>query len=145
MARTQGVLVRVGKKPDQVTVPNVVGQSPDDATKKLTDAKLNVAPDIQEKETDDPNQVGKVTDQSPAANTQVNPGTQITLTVGKAPDLFSIQFLHGILRSPGAWMPPPGGKVSKEAQQSANGDEPRMLRLPLARSGPTVRAGCVRL
>ena len=95
IAKTTSVLLRVGKKPDEVEVPSVVGQKPDDATKKLTDAKLAVAPDLQEKETDNPDEVGKVIAQSPTAGTQVSPGTQITLTVGKAPDMVTIDDYTG--------------------------------------------------
>ncbi|TDQ05142.1 Stk1 family PASTA domain-containing Ser/Thr kinase [Labedaea rhizosphaerae] len=95
MPKTQQVLLKIGKQPDAVPVPNVVGKSPEDATKQLTDAKLSAAPDVQETETNDPDKVGKVIAQSPSAGTQVKPGTPVTLTVGKAPEKVTVDDYTG--------------------------------------------------
>jgi eukaryotic-like serine/threonine-protein kinase len=95
MPRSASILLRIGKKPDQVLVPSVIGLSPTEAQKKLQESKLAAAPDIQEKETDDPSKVGKVTEQSPSAGQQANPGTLITLTIGKAPETVTVDDYTG--------------------------------------------------
>jgi serine/threonine-protein kinase len=66
----------------QVTVPNVVGQSVEDATKALEDLGLKVTTK------DDPAATtpeGTVTAQSIAPNTKISPGTTIELTVSAKP------------------------------------------------------------
>lgn len=62
------------------TVPNVVGLNVDEAKSRLTDAKLKVA--VNEKETQDQSQNGKVLSQSIEGN-KVEQGTPITIEVGK--------------------------------------------------------------
>jgi serine/threonine-protein kinase len=74
----------VGKAPDKITVPNVVGTDPNDAKTQLEAAGLTVDPTFDEEETDDDDQVGKVIGQNPAATTQADPGTKVKLTIGKA-------------------------------------------------------------
>ncbi|MEV5593389.1 Stk1 family PASTA domain-containing Ser/Thr kinase [Streptomyces sp. NPDC052496] len=72
----------VAKKSPTTTVPVVTGQDFNAAQKQLTDLGFQVAKS--EQETSDPNQVGKVTAQSPNGNSQARNGSTITLTVGKA-------------------------------------------------------------
>jgi Serine/threonine protein kinase len=62
------------------TVPNVVGLNVDEAKSRLTDAKLKVA--VNEKETQDQNQNGKVLSQS-IEGSKVEQGTTITIEVAK--------------------------------------------------------------
>ncbi|MFH9420309.1 Stk1 family PASTA domain-containing Ser/Thr kinase [Streptomyces sp. NPDC017529] len=72
----------VAKKSPTATVPPVTGQDFAAAQKQLTDLGFQVAKT--EQETSDPNQVGKVIQQSPEGNSQARKGSTITLTVGKA-------------------------------------------------------------
>ncbi|MFL6120919.1 Stk1 family PASTA domain-containing Ser/Thr kinase [Actinophytocola sp.] len=73
----------VGKAPDKIAVPNVVGADPDDAKTQLEQAGLTVDPNYDEEEVDDEDQVGKVIATNPAATTQADPGTKVKLTIGK--------------------------------------------------------------
>ncbi|WP_128377549.1 Stk1 family PASTA domain-containing Ser/Thr kinase [Streptomyces cavernae] len=75
--------VAIEKK--QVTVPDVIGQSCDDAKEQIEDNGLK-AGDCTDVEVQDPNQVGKVIKTTPDVNTQVSPGTTVNLQVGKAPE-----------------------------------------------------------
>lgn len=72
----------VAKKSPTTTVPPVTGQDFNTAQKQLTDLGFQVSKN--EQEVSDPNQVGKVTAQSPDGNAQARNGSTITLTVGKA-------------------------------------------------------------
>ncbi len=78
------VALRVGRGPDQVQAPNLVGQTADQAQQMAQAAGLTLTPVPQNRQVDDPSQVGKVLAQDPAAGTPVAPGTPIQLTVGQA-------------------------------------------------------------
>ncbi|MFG2528513.1 Stk1 family PASTA domain-containing Ser/Thr kinase [Streptomyces sp. NPDC048516] len=82
-------------------VPDVKGQDFAAAQKQLKDLGFEVSKS--EREVADPNQVGKVLDQSPAGNTEAKVNSTVTLTVGKA----------------GAQTPVPGviGQPLKEAKK----------------------------
>ena len=62
-------------------VPNVVGQSKDQARADLKDAGLSVR--IVKRTTSDPNEDGQVLDQSPVAGTRLRRGEFVTVFVGK--------------------------------------------------------------
>jgi beta-lactam-binding protein with PASTA domain len=82
--KSDRITLRVGSQADKVAVPDVKGLSVEDATKKLKDAKLAVAPTQgQPIEVDDDKLIGKVADQNPAAGQSVAQGTSVTLTLGK--------------------------------------------------------------
>lgn len=66
----------------QTTVPDVKGQSPDQARKMLTDAQLEVGTVSEAPASSD--QVGKVIAQAPAAGIQSECGRKVDLTVGIA-------------------------------------------------------------
>ncbi|MGX7823723.1 Stk1 family PASTA domain-containing Ser/Thr kinase [Actinokineospora sp. 24-640] len=84
VAKRDTVVMQVGGRPGKISVPDVKGKGPDEASTQLRDARLQVAENVLEKEVDDEGQVGKVIAQNPAAGQEVNVGTQVTLTVGKA-------------------------------------------------------------
>lgn len=67
---------------NQVLVPNVIGETLPQATRDLTAVGLVRGP---VKNKVDCANVGLVTDASPGAGTPVNPGTEITLTLGTEP------------------------------------------------------------
>ena len=78
---------------DRVTMPNVVGQVAVDATEQLEDLNLEVAQQTQV--TEDPNLIGKVISQDPAAQTPVDEGAQVTITVGAEPEKVDMPNLVG--------------------------------------------------
>jgi serine/threonine-protein kinase len=93
--KSDKVTLKVGAAPEKVQVPDVKGLSVEDATKKLTDAKLTVGPPGTPIETEDDNLVGKVADQNPPGGQSVTVGTQVTLSVGKAPNQVNVPDLTG--------------------------------------------------
>jgi beta-lactam-binding protein with PASTA domain/predicted Ser/Thr protein kinase len=71
------------KKAEKASVPNVIGKLRADAVAALREAGLK--PTVSEQETDVPSKVGRVTDQFPPPGSEVDPGTGVTVVVGKAP------------------------------------------------------------
>ncbi len=74
--------MNVSTGPEQVTVPNVVGKTQSDATSILTAASFDVR--VVQVPSSASN-TGKVITQAPLAGTDVNKGTQVTITVGTGP------------------------------------------------------------
>jgi serine/threonine-protein kinase len=77
------VTIAVSKGAQMATVPNVIGKARPDAVSALREAGLD--PTVSEQETDVPSKVGKVTDQFPPPGSEVEPGSKVTIVVGKAP------------------------------------------------------------
>ena len=77
------VTLQVSKGIEQVTVPAVVGLTSDDAQAQLTGAKLEVT--VKERFSDKVPEAGTVIAQSVEADTTVDKGTGVTLTVSKGP------------------------------------------------------------
>ena len=92
LARDGTVDLVVSKGPDEVDVPNVMGQSAEDASNALRAAGLN--PEVIEEATDQ-QWLGIVFFQDPAAGT-VPRGTKITIKVGKAAQLVTVPNLQGM-------------------------------------------------
>jgi eukaryotic-like serine/threonine-protein kinase len=78
------IALRVGRGPDRVPTPQLVGQTADQAQQMAQAAGLTLTPVPQNRQVDDPSQVGKVLAQDPTPQTPVPPGTAIQLTVGQA-------------------------------------------------------------
>jgi beta-lactam-binding protein with PASTA domain len=89
--------------PADVTVPNVIGNTASDATVKLENAGFAVT--SSEAESDQP--AGIVIDQSPAPQTQVEPGRPINITVSLGPGA-------GTSGQGGPQPPPPGDQGDEE-------------------------------
>jgi beta-lactam-binding protein with PASTA domain len=77
------VTLTVGVAPPPVVVPELVGMALADAEAALTDLGLDVV--VVEQVVEDEAQVGQVLAQDPGALAEVEPGAQVTLTVGVAP------------------------------------------------------------
>ncbi|WP_433784794.1 Stk1 family PASTA domain-containing Ser/Thr kinase [Actinomycetospora sp. CA-101289] len=77
------VELRVGRGPDNVQVPNLVGQTATEAQASVQRLGLSLAPVPQQREVDDSAQVGRVLAQDPAAGQFLAPGTPVLLTVGR--------------------------------------------------------------
>ena len=79
-ARTT-VTVVVSTGAGSAFVPNIVGQSDDDARADLKDAGLKVR--VVRRTTSDPNEDGQVLEQTPPAGTRLRRGEFVTIFVGK--------------------------------------------------------------
>ena len=76
------VSITVSKGEEKATIPNVIGKLRAEAVEAVRAAGLK--PTVQEQETEVPSQDGRVTDQFPPPNSEVKPGSTVTLVVGKA-------------------------------------------------------------
>ena len=75
------VSITISEGPESASVPNVVGQDSETAAGALADAGFQVQ--VREQETDDPANEGRVLDQNPAAGVQAEPGSTVTIVVGR--------------------------------------------------------------
>jgi serine/threonine-protein kinase len=75
------VSIVVSKGEAKATVPNVIGKLRADAVETLRAEGLK--PTVNESETEVPSQVGRVTDQFPPPGSEVKPGSEVTVVVGK--------------------------------------------------------------
>jgi serine/threonine-protein kinase len=78
-----------GNAVEQVRVPNVVGQTQDAANKAITDQQLVVG-DVQEKFSNDVKK-GVVISSDPAANQEVDKGSQVDLVVSKGKETVEVE------------------------------------------------------
>ena len=76
------VVLVVSEGPEQVSVPDVVGDREDDARSALEDAGLRA--DVSEEESED-EEAGTVLRQDPASGAKVDKGTSVSIVVAKAP------------------------------------------------------------
>jgi eukaryotic-like serine/threonine-protein kinase len=77
------VRITISTGPELVPVPEVVEEDEESARAILEDAGFGV--DVQEEEVLDPALDGVVVDQSPAPNEEVDPGSEVTIVVGRLP------------------------------------------------------------
>jgi serine/threonine-protein kinase len=75
------VSIVVSKGEAKATVPNVIGKLRAEAVEALRAEGLS--PTVDEQETEVASQVGRVTDQFPPPNSEVKPGSAVTVVVGK--------------------------------------------------------------
>jgi serine/threonine-protein kinase len=99
VARGSRVTITVSKGVQKVRVPDVQGQSQQDATKALTDAGFTVT--VDQKETDNQDEVGNVISQDPGAGTELQKGDTVAIVVGKAPKGGAIGGDSGGAQAPG--------------------------------------------
>ena len=81
LPRGSSVTIVVSEGEEQATVPNVIGSERREAVETLREAGL--APVVQEQQTEVEAQVGRVTDQFPPPGSELAPGSEVTLVVGK--------------------------------------------------------------
>jgi serine/threonine-protein kinase len=82
VARGSTVTINVSTGPEQVQVPNVIGQTQSSATQQLTGAGLDVR--VVQVPSSAPN-TGKVITQTPSSGATVDRGTAVTIDVGTGP------------------------------------------------------------
>jgi eukaryotic-like serine/threonine-protein kinase len=92
--RGERIQLFVSSGPEQVEVPDVTGLSRDSAESLLTRAGLE--PAVEEKESEEP--VDDVISQDPAAGTQVDDGSRVTLTVSTGIEKVSVPNVVGLNR-----------------------------------------------
>jgi beta-lactam-binding protein with PASTA domain/predicted Ser/Thr protein kinase len=78
---TVSIVVSSGKKKEVATVPNVIGKERREAVEAVRAAGLT--PEVEEEETEVQGQVGRVIDQFPPPGKELEPGTTVTITVGR--------------------------------------------------------------
>lgn len=81
LPRGSSVSIVVSKGEKRTKVPNVIGEERREAVEALRAAGL--APSVEEEETEVAQQVGRVTDQFPTPGSEVEPGSEVTVVVGK--------------------------------------------------------------
>jgi beta-lactam-binding protein with PASTA domain/predicted Ser/Thr protein kinase len=77
------VTIVVSRGERQAKVPNVIGRERREAVEAIRAAGLT--PAVEEVETGVPGQVGRVTDQFPPPGREIEPGSEVTIVVGRAP------------------------------------------------------------
>ena len=78
------ITLTIAKAEEKSTVPDVTGQSCDDAKAQMQ--ANNLVGNCTEVETDDTNQIGKVIATSPQAGTQADKNSSVNIQIGKAKD-----------------------------------------------------------
>ncbi|MGN6215355.1 MAG: protein kinase domain-containing protein [Solirubrobacterales bacterium] len=78
---TVSIVVSRGEEEKQVKVPALIGKERRAAVEAIRAAGLQ--PSVEEEETEVPSQVGRVTDQFPPPGTETEPGSTVTIVVGK--------------------------------------------------------------
>jgi len=81
LPRGSSVSIVVSRGVKKAKVPNVIGSERREAVEALREAGLE--PTVEEEETEVPQQLGRVIDQFPPPGTEVEPGSAVTVTVGK--------------------------------------------------------------
>jgi serine/threonine-protein kinase len=81
LPRGSSVSIVVSKGEKMTKVPNVIGKERREAVEALRAAGL--APIVEEEETEVAQQVGRATDQFPTPGSEVEPGSEVTVVVGK--------------------------------------------------------------
>ena len=94
MERGERVQLFVSSGPEQVEVPDVTGLSRDSAEDLLAKAGLEVA--VEEQESEEPED--DVISQNPAAGTEVDRGTTVTITVSTGIERVSVPDVTGLSR-----------------------------------------------
>ncbi len=75
------IVVSSGEEEETAKVPNVIGSERREAVEAIRAAGLT--PSVEEEETEVPSQVGRVVDQFPPPGSEQEPGSTVTITVGK--------------------------------------------------------------
>ncbi|MFW6203780.1 MAG: Stk1 family PASTA domain-containing Ser/Thr kinase [Actinomycetota bacterium] len=85
---------RGGGEPQLVRVPDLIGQTQEQAEATLVERGLVVGP-TETRQTDNEDEIGTVLEQDPAPMEDVDEGTVVTLTVGVGPDQVSVPSVEG--------------------------------------------------
>ena len=89
LQRNSTVILTVSSGREITEVPDVVGMSLEDASRTLSDAGLHMADSVAEEESSAENS-GRITQQNPAAGSQLSRGSRVTVTVGTGPRMIRV-------------------------------------------------------
>jgi serine/threonine-protein kinase len=92
-----GYLVFRGDEAQQISVPNVVGETQEAAEELIEDEGLN--PVVESRATDNADEFGIVLAQDPNPNTQLDEGADVTIIVGSSPENVTVPSVEGMTRS----------------------------------------------
>lgn len=92
---TEQLTMQVGVKPSQVRVPDLQGLEQGAAEQALKDAGLSLDQDVNYEEVDDSSAVDAVINQNPSAHREVESGTSVKITLGKAPSKIAVENMQG--------------------------------------------------
>jgi eukaryotic-like serine/threonine-protein kinase len=116
--RGSRVRLFISSGPPPVAVPSVIGQAKNDARRQLEDAGFSVS--VQSTFSTAPK--NEVIAQSPTAGTQVNKGSQVTLTVSKGQEKVAVPDVVGMdVKAARAKLRSAGFKVTTVKQPTAGG------------------------
>jgi len=87
------VTITVGTGPQAVEVPNLYGNTPDQAAAMLAEADLELGE--QTEAPSDEVEEGQIFEQQPAAGTDVEPGSEVSVTVSNGPELSTVPDVVG--------------------------------------------------
>ncbi|WP_253857599.1 Stk1 family PASTA domain-containing Ser/Thr kinase [Prauserella alba] len=92
---SEQLTMQVGVKPSQVRVPDLQSLDQGEAEQALKDAGLSLDQDVAYEEVDDASAVDTVIKQNPAAHHEVESGTSVKITLGKAPEKITVENMQG--------------------------------------------------
>ncbi|SFP87243.1 serine/threonine protein kinase [Amycolatopsis arida] len=92
---SQQVVLRVGKGPQQVVVPDLAGKTRAEAEQLLNDKGLLLNSNVAEVEVQDPDLFGKVVEQDPPSGSPIEQGRTVSIKVGKTLDMASVPNVEG--------------------------------------------------
>ncbi|WP_267714003.1 Stk1 family PASTA domain-containing Ser/Thr kinase [Streptomyces sp. CoH17] len=116
------VTLEVAKAQEKATVPDVVGRSCDEA-KAQVESSGDLTAECAEQPTNDPNQNGKVISTSPAANTQVDKGSKVTIFIGKVAEKTKVPEVRTKTLAQARQMLQQSGFTNVQVAQGAPGDD----------------------
>ncbi|WP_329053435.1 Stk1 family PASTA domain-containing Ser/Thr kinase [Amycolatopsis sp. NBC_01488] len=139
VATSAQITLTIGQPPGKVAVPDLKGLSRDDAESKLKDAGLTLNQSVQEVDTDDQNQVGKVVSQTPQAGNQVQQGTSVSISIGKGKQQKQVpNYIGKTFNEANAALTGMGFTVKRQDQQS---DQPKDQVIQQTPNGGSVPVG----
>ncbi|SFA82013.1 serine/threonine protein kinase [Amycolatopsis marina] len=89
------ITLSIGAEPKEVAVPLLDGKTREEAETLLNEQGLLLDPTVNEEEVTDENLIGKVIGQTPEANSKIEQGGSVTITVGKSQDLVDVPNYEG--------------------------------------------------
>jgi serine/threonine protein kinase len=117
------IKLSVGAAPAKVQVPDLTGKAQTDAQQALAAVGLYLDANVPEVDVSDPNQYGKVVKQSVNANTTVDEGTTVTITIGKTKNMVNVTDYTGKQYADAeAALKGAGFQVAKQTQASAEAE-----------------------
>ncbi|MEV6874966.1 Stk1 family PASTA domain-containing Ser/Thr kinase [Amycolatopsis sp. NPDC051128] len=139
VATSAQITLTIGQAPGKVKVPDLKGLSRDDAQAKLKEAGLTMSQSVQEVDTDDQNKVGKVVNQTPPADSEVQQGASVSISIGKGKQLKQVpNYIGKSFSEANSALTGLGFSVKRVEQQS---DQPKDQVIQQTPNGGSVAAG----